>query len=236
MMFTLVIEGVHMKSIVRNKFFLIGCVLVILGLLAWGTIDSIRKNATVTFEYTPSVATLYLNDKKVSASSKVVPGTYTASVRYEGFETYEETFTVEKDATYIMYAVLVSNDPSTATWYEEHTADDLERQRIFNAQLLAESERIEKNFPIRAILPYVGPSGAYRIDYGQGTGGNQTQAVYIRYYTQRGRELANEYVESSGYKLADYEVIYEQQDFNAPGIEEGSMDFDEDSQPPESGS
>lgn len=218
-----------MKSIVRNKFFIIGCIVVI-GFITWVTIDSIRKSATVTFEFTPSVASLYLDDKKVSSSSKVVPGTYIASVRYDGFEAYEETFTIDNDATYTVYAVLVSNDSSTANWYQENTPDDLERQRILNRQLLLESERIEQNFPIREILPYLGPSGAYRIDYGQGSRGADTQAVYIRYYTERGKELANEYIESSGYKLADYEIIYEQEEFDAPPVEDGSVDFDNDSE------
>ena len=217
-------EGELIKSIVKNKYFIVGCIIVVLGLLTWATIDNIRKSVTVTFEYTPSNASLYINDKKVGIKTKITPGTHKASVRQAGFATYDEEIIVTKDETRTVYAVLEPNTDETANWYEEHPRDDEKRQQIYNKLATIDSERLFKNFPIKSILPYVGPSGGYRLDYGQGSNKN-TQAVYVRYYTEKGKQLAQDYIKSEGFKLEDYEIIYEQLDFNAPTIDDGSEDF-----------
>ena len=216
-----------MKSIVRNKYFIIGCIVAVLGLLIWATIDNVRKSATVLFEYTPSNASLFLDDRKVSTSTKVVPGTYKASVRQEGFTSYDEEITIAKDATYTVYAVLESNSAETASWYTDNPRDDEKRQQIYNRLATIDSDRLFKNFPIKSILPYIGPSGGYRLDYGQGSN-PATQAVYVRYYTEKGKQLAQDFITSQGFKLEDYEIIYEQLDFNAPAITTESQDFQGD--------
>lgn len=209
-----------MRFIVRyKKLLVISVSAIVLGLFIWFTVDYAARNATIIVEYTPSSSSVKINGRSASANNRIRPGQYTVEVIRDGFESYSETVTVDKGQTSTIYAVLESNREDTADWYKEHPQDAKKREQILDARFTTQSAEIEKNFPISAVLPYIPPRGAYRIDYGAGSEPG-SQAVYISYYTEVGKKLAEERIVEMGYKLEDYEIIYRKENYEAPSAVE----------------
>ena len=172
-----------MKFIERNKklviFLSIFTGLIIILFAGYFIISNLNApSSTIIVQYTPQKATVYINGEKKSNENKVSPGEYTVKVSLDGFAPYEKKVSIKDEETITLYAILESNAYYTANWYKENPKDAELRERLTDRAYIARGKEIEKNFPIMKILPYVGPRGGFRVDYGIGTIPD-SQAIYI---------------------------------------------------------
>lgn len=206
-----------MKYLGKNKKnLLVGVGIVALAVVSVIAITVFVKNqppgTMIVVEHTPRKAKVFIDGSAKSSKTKVLPGEHKIAVSMDGFETFVEEVNVKEGEVVTVYAVLNSNAYYTANWYDEHPEDDQLKERLIDRSYIAQGEKIKKNFPIMDMLPYVGPRGAFQVDYGKSTK-EDTQAIYISYYTDVGREKAEQWIVDQGYKLDDFEIIYRQKEY-----------------------
>lgn len=166
-------------------------------------------SATINLTFAPKSATATIGSQKAgSGDNKVKPGTYTVTIMKDGFTTYTETITVSEKQTVSISAVLESNDPSTANWYQEHTEDYSISQSIGDSAADAAVDYVTNDFPIANDLPIVGLYNSYRVDYGKSPTASGRYALYISYQTDAYKQEALNAIRDAGYDIAQYEVIY----------------------------
>lgn len=201
--------GDHKKEIIA-----IGAVIG-LGLFGWLVYYSLTYRATIFIDFTPSDAKVKLDGKKGSDKNRLKPGEYKIEVSRDGFESHKETIKVNSGEEVTVYAALKPSSQETEGWYGDKASEYQKREKILSDKYDADSEKAMENFKIVKILPFTGPGGGYQIDYGVGSDPN-TQAVYISYYTDVGKKLAQDYIKDQGYDLKNYEVKYKKKSFEAP--------------------
>lgn len=196
----------HKKSIL----IIIG--LAVAGLVTWTVYYLTAYNASLVIKHTPQDASVIIDGRPASVENRIKPGDYTISVVFDGFTTYRETIYVASGQEAVVYAILEPKTERTANWYSDNASDGQLREQLLDERYIQDYEAAEAAFPIMSILPYIPPRGVYQIHYGMGTEPN-TQAVYISYYSEEGKQLAEEYITDNGFKLEDYEIIYKKQEF-----------------------
>lgn len=131
--------------------FLILVLLVSLGFLIYGRIFS----ATLSIMVAPSIASVRVGDATFSVSGeyKMMPGEYNVEISAEGFETKTGKITLKADETSDVHLYLVSNDASTADWYETHAGDGLIVGGIQSAEMTSRVNKLLEKEPVLSKLP-----------------------------------------------------------------------------------
>jgi|GEM_PF-1453093 len=175
---------------------------------------SVKKSiysATITLTYAPKSSDVKIGSTQgVFGDNDVQPGTYKVVISKKGFDTYTEEVTVTYGQKVSVEAALVSNDPSTANWYQTHTEDYTIAQGITDRKADKQYANMIETFPIAKDLPIVGLYSAYRVDYGVSPTEQGKLAVYITSQTEAYKQQAIAAVQAKGYDLANYEVVYKQ--------------------------
>lgn len=176
-------------------------------------------SAKITLTFAPKSADAKIGDMRASfGDNDVKPGTYKVEISKKGFATYTQTVTAEAGKTLLVEAALVSNDPSTADWYQTHTDDYTIAQGIGDRRADREYTYMTNTFPIAKDLPIVGVGSTYRVDYGISPTDSTKYAVLISYDTEADKQDALTAIRTKGYTLSDYEVVYSQ---NSPIVLDG---------------
>lgn len=176
-------------------------------------------SSTINLKFAPKSATATIGSSGARfGDNKVRPGTYTVTIAKKGFATYTEKVTVKDGQTVAIAAALVSNDPSTADWYQTHTEDYSIAQSIGDDAADQAHADMKREFPIAQALPIVGLYSTYRVDYGKSQTRTGKYAVYISYQTEADKQKAIQAVKDAGYNLSDYEVIYTQDAPSGQGV------------------
>lgn len=176
-------------------------------------------SGTISLKFAPKSATAKIGSAAAKfGSNRVRPGTYTVTIEKKGFATYTKEITVKNGENVAVAAALVSNDPSTANWYQTHTDDYTIAQDIGDDAADQAHVQMKTEFPIAQVLPIIGLYSTYRVDYGKSPTKNGTYAVYISYQTEADKQKAIQAVKDKGYDLSKYEVIYEQDAPSGEGV------------------
>ncbi len=178
-------------------------------LIGFAVYRSIVYSATISITYAPESAVVTLNNKNASkGENRVKPGNYEVKITREGFAEYKTTVEAKEGQTTLVEAVLESNDPSTADWYQEHESDYTLAQSIGDGQADRNYENFIKKFPIAKDLPLNGIYGSYQVFY-ETADNTKGYAVIVSYQTEAAKKAAIAAIKAKGYKLEDYEVFYQ---------------------------
>lgn len=169
------------------------------------------NSATVTLTYAPKSAQAKIDGRSAKfGENRIAPGTYEVTIEKKGFETYKEKITVAADGEVEVAYALLSNDPSTARWYQENIEDYSIAQSINDSRADKKQKNMLTDYPIITDLPIIGLYSRYRVDYGVSPSNDNKFAIFINYKTEQDKQTAINIVDSMGYDLRKYEVIYTQ--------------------------
>ncbi|MBQ3310046.1 PEGA domain-containing protein [Candidatus Saccharibacteria bacterium] len=112
------------------------------------------NSATLKLHVAPSFATITINDDPTSRGNKHLrPGNYTVTISAEGFSPYSESITLEAGETKELVVGLISNDPSTANYYETHPEDAEIYTWAASIDFSKKSQQQLADYPILNYLP-----------------------------------------------------------------------------------
>lgn len=166
--------------------------------------------ATIEVNFAPRSATVTIDGYGASAGkNQVKPGKHQVVVSREGFAEYkEEVEAIEGEVVYVD-AILESNDPSTANWYAEHSDDYELAQTIGDGADDRHGEELARKMPIVKDLPLSGLYSSYTVTLiGSPTKKGQ-YALNVSHQTEAAKQEALKAIRDKGYKVEDYEIIYE---------------------------
>lgn len=176
-------------------------VLLILNIMGGRT-----KTAQLEIEVAPSDAVIVLNDKRVRVGKRrVEPGTYTVTVSRDGFDIQTKNIKLQKGSDEYVGFALVSNNPSTANWYNEHPRDQKIAERVSSIDF--DEHATENTDPIVGDLPFLGPGLEYRIDYGS-TDDQQKVHLTVSFVSPEAKADAVAWFANNNYDINKYVVTY----------------------------
>jgi hypothetical protein len=202
-----------MINIIKKRLFsaiALVCILVtVLGYFIFLAVNQNKKTAILDILVAPSGATVKLNGHGILVGqAHVAPGNYVIKVSRQGFAEKEQTVSVAGGETRFVGIILVSNDASTALWYENHPEDDILTEKIVGQVVQQESADAVLQNPFIEKLPILGPGDTYRIDSGVSLAGSSQPAIYILAVSPKAREAAINKIKYMGYDPEKMEIIY----------------------------
>lgn len=168
-------------------------------------------SAKITLEFAPKSSVATLNGRRVRAGTiRVRPGAMNIRVEKDGFETQSKTFTAEGSHNTYVGIALLSNDPSTADWYDNNPEDNIILQAIYGTNYTDAAETGTKSLPLIERLPYFGAGYEYQIDYGidPDESKKDTETIFITVYKPGGKEAALDWIRREGYDVSKLKIIY----------------------------
>lgn len=167
-------------------------------------------SAKVLVQAAPEKSTITLDGKKIRPGQHSIrPGTHTLVISKAGFASFSTTFKVAKDEKRFVGTALTPNSPETANWYQTHPADAKIAEGISSKNSDQSSQDAQAKLPIIKSLPFV--DQLYRIDYGRSQAqpnNPDSVALYIKYYSDAGKQQALQYLEHKGVNPTKTEIIY----------------------------
>jgi len=194
----------------RYLLFIGFCVLLLLGFGVWSALNRRSFTTKIIIQVTPASSLITLGNNRIKAGTVGLrPDTYIIKASHDGFITDSKTVTVKSGSILYVGLALLSNSSSTATWYQDHPAD----QQLFEAITGKYFDIVTKSqldtLPLVKYLPFI--DLYYRVDYGQSkTHLNDPSAValYITYYSMAGKQQALEWLKFKGYDPSLLDIIY----------------------------
>jgi hypothetical protein len=167
-------------------------------------------NSFADIAVTPAGSQVKVDGKGIKAGKiRVKAGTHNVYVSHDGFSIQSQDFVVGQNETRFVGFVLVSNSPETKDWYKTHPKDQQMSESIASRNFDQGSSDIKKRYPIVAELPFI--DQLYRVDYGvsqKATNDPTAIALYVTYYSQKGRLQALQWLKFKGVDSNNTEVIY----------------------------
>lgn len=204
------------KTIVRIIAVLGG--LIVIGLIVYALIP----RSTILFSVAPDEVIVNINGKNQTVRSgervTVSPGEVTITVQQDEFGSFSNSFVVENGE---LYEVLVALDPQTAAARSllESESSQIVIQRIGGKAVEDGAAALRAEYPLISELPIV--DRFYKIiacesrEFPDEPG---RLAVCVQLFDLQARDAAIKDIENRGFKLADYEVIF--QDLTFDNIQE----------------
>jgi hypothetical protein len=202
-----------MNTMRRPKFIIgFAVAVVILMTLSFGLTSyhhSQVYSGKIVLQVAPTGSNITINGARVKPGTVgVVPGKNVISVSKTGFSSQTKTVTVAKDQPLNITIALVSNSPSTQNWYSTNQADEATLEQSTGQQYNQDSNQAVQQVPIIQMLPYVSPSLAYRIDYGEPLAGTTGQGIYITAPNAADQQLALQWIRDQGYDPSTLHIQY----------------------------
>lgn len=187
-------------------------VVVLIALIAIKLIHN-KNSAKLHIQVAPSVATITVNGKKQgSGVIAVPPGTYKVTASMQGFASQTQTYKVDKGGEQYYGFALISNDPSTASWYTNHPGDQTLLAAITGQRYQQQGNQSIQQVPLIQYLPYIGVGFEFRVDYGEPLPGTNVPGIYITAQTQQGYNDALTWIRNKGYDPATLHIKWTQGD------------------------
>lgn len=180
-----------------------------------------KKTANVNIVASPSAAVIVVDGKKHVQAGKlyVAPGKHSLVASFDGFATKTVSFSATKTLSEVD-VVLEPNSQVGYDWLKNHPKDVGVRQNIGGNNYDRSAQALLKNFPIVGDLPINGPGGEYEISYGPTTsqGNHQLLEIDIIYYTPVGKQAAMGWLQSQGYNMSTFNIIYTDKTYQPPVV------------------
>jgi hypothetical protein len=131
----------------------VAVLLVVLVAVATNVIDA-RKTAQIDVLVAPRSASVKINGRSYNnGSHRVEPGNFTVVITKDGFEPYQESFSLTAGETKDLAVYLMQSDGGY-DWYLAHPEDDLIMTSIGDKVAAARAAEMLTRYPILNILPY----------------------------------------------------------------------------------
>ncbi|MFZ1249552.1 MAG: PEGA domain-containing protein [Candidatus Saccharimonadales bacterium] len=169
-----------------------------------------RYSAKITVEFTPASSTATLDGKKIGAGTlRVRPGSKTIRVTHPGFSEASQVYSLRKHETTYVGVVLESNSPSTTNWYSTHPADQKLVEKIAGLNMESVARKALILEPFIKELPFVGPGGIFRVDYGQTDSATGKPKIIIQADSKEAADDALSWIRTKGYKPESMKITYQ---------------------------
>lgn len=196
-----------MQRLTRIIAIVVVCMLALGGFFAFRAYSNRDKTALISIEFAPKSASAVIGENNIKqGAQKVLPGTYNIVISKNGFKTKKITVTLKKGDNGYTGVVLESDSPDTKDWFDRHPDDQKLAEKISSRNYDAESDKASK-IPILADLPFVGPGEYFRIDYNGLTDKGQA-SISITFVDEESKDDALLWMETQGYKAADYDIAF----------------------------
>ncbi len=167
-------------------------------------------SAQIAVSVAPGDSSITINNKAHKAGLfKVRPGTYAIKVSHPGFTEVSQTIEVIKGQKKFVGYIMTPNSSSTASWYQTHPKDQQIIESI-SGQVTDQSSKDQiKRLGLIKELPLI--DQLFRIDYGQSLQHPKDPtaiAIYIKYYSETGKQQALDWIKFKGYDPSKLEIIY----------------------------
>lgn len=194
----------------RRKIWLVIISIILLSLVIGAAMLARSYPSKVTIEVSPADSVVTINGKKRGQGTiNVRPGTYSIVASRQDFATQSKSISVVKGETKYVGLLLVSNSPATTNWYIDHPADAKKLEGISSKNFDLVSAEQTNRYPLIKSLPLI--DQVYRIDYGRSLVHSDDPiaiAIYIKYYSEGGKQQALEWLKFKGYSPENLEIIY----------------------------
>lgn len=207
----------------RNRILLIVSVFVavIIGIIIYALIP----RATILFNVAPDEFTVKINGSahkiKTGESITVAPGDLSIEVSRDEFDTYTEKISLKNGEQHeVLYALNPLTDAARQLLTSEKSR--LVIERIGGKKVQEGAKKLDDTYPLIKELPI-----KYRYytittcDSEKYPDDPDKIAICVELYDLEAKQTAIEDIESRGYKLSDYEVIFQDQTYEALQEEAG---------------
>lgn len=183
-------------------------------IFAWTALILITRigKLPVTMAVVPSDASVTIDGQALGSGTQwLKPGTYTATMKKDGFEAQKRLAVVSDEKSQnVIAASLVPKSDEAKRWASEHDKQYKDNEKYGALQAKAENEYFVSQNPIVKKLPYVDPY--YTIGYV--TGSNDSLTITIQSSSPRYRFYAVEKIRDMGYDPTDFVIQFK--DFKNP--------------------
>jgi hypothetical protein len=139
---------------------------------------------------------------------RVKPGKLTINVSKFGFSSQTKTTEITKGQMIAITIALSPNSTATANWYANNPADETILEQATGQNYNQQSSQAVQQVPLIQQLPYVDPSLAFRVDYGEPLAGSSVPGIYITAPTTQGQQVALQWIEDQGYNPSTLHIQY----------------------------
>lgn len=196
---------------IRMKLFAICFVVVFAALFFFWTFRAHTESAHLTLEIAPAKGSHLTVDGKGyrAGKSSFKPGTYSVVMSHPGFTTVSQQIRLAKGDNQYFGAALVPDTRATTDWYNKNPKDEKLAEGISSNNADQLSKFQAASMPLVKDLPFV--DQFYRIDYGPSLKYPKNPskvAIYVKYYSQQGKQQADDWLGFKGYDPAKLEIYY----------------------------
>lgn len=185
--------------------------LIILTLVSWGFYKNQQLDARLTIEVAPADSTISINDQVVeSGEHRLRHGTVNVVIGREGFDEQNQSIVIDSGQSEYL-GVILSPQPAFEDWYATHPSDQKLAEGISSKTFDAQSQKTTAQNPLVKQLPYVDPTGIFRVDYGPSQKYPNDPAKIMIYITAKSgerRQAARDWLKSQGADLRELEISY----------------------------
>jgi hypothetical protein len=199
---------------VNHKAIVIALSIAFVGTLALLGYAVTKPQANTKITVSPLAATLRLDgNKKTSAGTLyLTPGKHTIEASQEGFKSIKQTFAVTNNKPISLLFLLEPNSDTGNQYLSNHKSEQTEREALGGKQFNDVTAKIREIYPITKLLPHSGES--FTVDYGASRrqpNNPYAIALYVTVPAVGQETRAKNWITYAGYKLSDYEIIYQYQ-------------------------
>jgi len=199
-----------------NRFLLItvsvAFVLIVLIIAATMYIINSFRTASIDVLVAPESARVIINGKEYSNGTyKIEPGNFTVTITKDGFNGYQESFSLSAGQTKDLAVYLTQTDGGY-DWYLNHPSDDLIMTRIGDKQASDKSAEMLAKYPILSVLPHRDDDGSYDYTINPKFSGDTLKSLVIElnscsdYSKPIYKAEALKWLSDQGYNPNDYAI------------------------------
>jgi len=199
-----------------NRFLLataaIAFVLIVVVIAVTTAIIDSYKTARIDVLVAPKSASVKINGGNYNnGSHRVTPGVFTVVITKDGFDSYEESFSLAAGETKDLAVYLVQTDGGW-DWYLTHPEDDMIMTGVGSKQADARAAEMMARYPILRILPYHDSEGTYDFSISPKFSDEKLVALSIElnscseYSKGIYRNEALKWLRDNGFNPNDYEI------------------------------
>ncbi|MDB5175770.1 MAG: hypothetical protein JWM81_628 [Candidatus Saccharibacteria bacterium] len=185
--------------------------MVVLTLVIGFAVTSLfKKPANISITVAPSTAVLTIDGKAAKrGDSHVTPGEHTLKARFDGFTTITQKFTATDGKIAPLTVLLNPNSVVGYDYLNQHPEEQHNREALGGKLFAQGTQKAAQKTPIIGSLPYY--DRLFTVNYGPSTknpSDHTATTLYVTYYSDEGRQEANDWLEFKGVNTATAEIVY----------------------------
>ncbi|MEX2006671.1 MAG: hypothetical protein WD877_00620 [Candidatus Saccharimonadales bacterium] len=174
-------------------------------------VQTLIKDPNVGLTVSPSEATIVIDGNMNVKEGRIYlsPGSHELVASMEGFSTKVIKFNVQGSKFSDVLVLLVPDSTEGVNWLIDHPQEAIRREGLGGGKFVADISEKERQLPLIKDLPFI--DRVFRIDYGPSLKNPEDSnaiAIYVKYYTEAGKNEAVEWIKFRGYDPSKLELVY----------------------------